>query len=154
MADWRQLSSNMKIKREHTITKGLNMRQIRAQFAALTTAAALTLVWSAGGLLLAQAPPVRLNAAIDKLARGKSLAGAIAYDFSTYAAAQFAQSDLDFVILDMEHRVMDFERLESFLLASTNKAEIAKQGNLQVRVPPIVRIHVPVDVYSFTALLL
>ena len=29
---------------------------------------------------------------------------------------------------------------ETFLLATTNKAEIAKQGNRQVRVPPIVRI--------------
>ena len=62
------------------------------------------------------------------------------YDFSLYAAAQFASSDLDFIIIDMEHRGLDFERLETFLLGTTNKAEIAKQGNLQVRVPPIVRI--------------
>ena len=83
---------------------------------------------------------MRINGAIDKLARGKSLAGAIMYDFSLYAAAQFASSDLDFIIIDMEHRGLDFERLETFLLGTTNKAEIAKQGNLQVRVPPIVRI--------------
>ncbi len=88
----------------------------------------------------AQGAPVRINGAIDKLARGKSLAGAIMYDFSLYAAAQFASSDLDFIIIDMEHRGLDFERLETFLLGTTNKAEIAKQGNLQVRVPPIVRI--------------
>ena len=88
----------------------------------------------------AQGTPVRINGAIDKLARGKSLAGAIMYDFSLYAAAQFASSDLDFIIIDMEHRGLDFERLETFLLGTTNKAEIAKQGNLQVRVPPIVRI--------------
>jgi 4-hydroxy-2-oxoheptanedioate aldolase len=87
-----------------------------------------------------EAATVRINGAIDKLARGKSLAGAIMYDFSLYAAAQFAQSDLDFMIIDMEHRGLDFERLETFLLGTTNKAEIAKQGNLQVRVPPIVRI--------------
>src|SRR5215218_9084791 len=92
------------------------------------------------GLVSAQAPQVRINGAIDKLARGKSLAGAIMYDFSLYAAAQFASSDLDFIIIDMEHRGLDFERLETFLLGTTNKAEIAKQGNLQVRVPPIVRI--------------
>ena len=83
---------------------------------------------------------MRINGAIDKLARGKSLAGAIMYDFSLYAAAQFSSSDLDFMIIDMEHRGLDFERLETFLLGTTNKAEIAKQGNLQVRVPPIVRI--------------
>ena len=92
------------------------------------------------GLVSAQGKPVRINGAIDKLARGKSLAGAIMYDFSLYAAAQFASSDLDFIIIDMEHRGLDFERLETFLLGTTNKAEIAKQGNLQVRVPPIVRI--------------
>jgi 4-hydroxy-2-oxoheptanedioate aldolase len=103
-------------------------------------AAMLITVWIGAGLVSAQGTPVRINGAIDKLARGKSLAGAIMYDFSLYAAAQFASSDLDFIIIDMEHRGLDFERLETFLLGSTNKAEIAKQGNLQVRVPPIVRI--------------
>ena len=100
----------------------------------------LITVWFAAGLLSAQGTPVRINGAIDKLTRGKSLAGAIIYDFSLYAAAQFASSDLDFIIIDMEHRGLDFERLESFLFGTINKAEIAKQGNLQVRVPPIVRI--------------
>ncbi len=103
-------------------------------------AAFLITVWVGAGLVSAQGTPVRINGAIDKLARGKSLAGAIMYDFSLYAAAQFASSDLDFIIIDMEHRGLDFERLETFLLGTTNKAEIAKQGNLQVRVPPIVRI--------------
>src|SRR5262245_27168690 len=122
-------------------TKGLvTMRQSWFRWAAPMVTATVVGISLSAGFLSAQGAPVRLNAAIYKLARGKWLAGAIVYGFSTYAAAQFAQSDLDFVILDMEHRVMDFERLESFLLASTNKAEIAKQGNLQVRVPPIVRI--------------
>ena len=116
------------------------MRYNVIKYVAPLVGALLVCVWVSGGLVWAQQAPVRLNAAIDKLSRGKSLAGAIVYDFSMYAAAQFAQSDLDFVILDMEHRVMDFERLEAFLMGSINKAEIAKQGNLQVRVPPIVRI--------------
>jgi len=103
-------------------------------------AALLITVWVGSGLVSAQGAPVRINGAIDKLARGKSLAGAIIYDFSLYAAAQFASSDMDFIIIDMEHRGLDFERLETFLFGSINKAEIAKQGNLQVRVPPIVRI--------------
>lgn len=105
-----------------------------------SVAAMLLMVWVGAGLVSAQGTPVRINGAIDKLVRGKSLAGAIMYDFSLYAAAQFASSDLDFIIIDMEHRGLDFERLETFLLGTTNKAEIAKQGNLQVRVPPIVRI--------------
>ena len=103
-------------------------------------AAALLTMSISTGFVSAQEGAVRINGAIDKLARGKSLAGAIMYDFSLYAAAQFASSDLDFIIIDMEHRGLDFERLETFLLGTTNKAEIAKQGNLQVRVPPIVRI--------------
>ena len=97
-------------------------------------------IWMSADFVSAQSKPVRINGAIDKLVRGKSLAGAIIYDFSLYAAAQFASSDLDFIIVDMEHRGLDFERLETFLFGTINKAEIAKQGNLQVRVPPIVRI--------------
>jgi 4-hydroxy-2-oxoheptanedioate aldolase len=103
-------------------------------------AALLLAIWIGADLVSAQSKPVRINGAIDKLVRGKSLAGAIIYDFSLYAAAQFASSDLDFIIVDMEHRGLDFERLETFLFGTINKAEIAKQGNLQVRVPPIVRI--------------
>ena len=116
------------------------MRLPSLRVVASVAAALLLTVWVGSGLLSAQGSPVRINGAIDKLSRGKSLAGAIMYDFSLYAAAQFASSDLDFIIIDMEHRGLDFERLETFLLGTTNKAEIAKQGNLQVRQPPIVRI--------------
>jgi 4-hydroxy-2-oxoheptanedioate aldolase len=116
------------------------MRRFRFGFGAPIAAAVLLAVWFGAGFVSAQGAPVRINGAIDKLSKGKSLAGAIMYDFSLYAAAQFASSDLDFMIIDMEHRGLDFERLETFLLGTTNKAEIAKQGNLQVRVPPIVRI--------------
>ena len=83
---------------------------------------------------------VRINGAIDKLVKGQTLVGAIMYDFSLYAARQFATSDLDIIILDMEHQALDFERLQTFFLGMTDKAAIAKQGNLQMRVPPIVRI--------------
>jgi 4-hydroxy-2-oxoheptanedioate aldolase len=116
------------------------MRHPWLRVGAPAMAALLITVWIGAALLSAQAKPVRINGAIDKLARGKSLAGAIIYDFSLYAAAQFASSDMDFIIVDMEHRGLDFERLETFLFGTINKAEIAKQGNLQVRVPPIVRI--------------
>jgi 4-hydroxy-2-oxoheptanedioate aldolase len=116
------------------------MRHPWFRFGAPVVAAAVLTLSISSGFVSAQEGSVRLNGAIDKLARGKSLAGAIMYDFSLYAAAQFASSDLDFIIIDMEHRGLDFERLETFLLGTTNKAEIAKQGNLQVRVPPIVRI--------------
>jgi 4-hydroxy-2-oxoheptanedioate aldolase len=116
------------------------MRQRWFRIGAPIVAAVLTTIVLGSGFVSAQEGAVRINGAIDKLARGKSLAGAIMYDFSMYAAAQFASSDLDFIIIDMEHRALDFERLEHFLFGTINKAEIAKQGNLQVRVPPIVRI--------------
>jgi len=116
------------------------MRHSWLRVGAPLLAALLITVWVAAGHVSAQGAPVRINGAIDKLTRGKSLAGAIMYDFSMYAAAQFASSDLDFIIIDMEHRGLDYERLEAFLFGTINKAEIAKQGNLQVRVPPIVRI--------------
>ena len=116
------------------------MRLFRPRIAAPLLAVMLLTVWIGAEFVSAQGKPVRINGAIDKLVRGKSLAGAIIYDFSLYAAAQFASSDLDFIIVDMEHRGLDFERLESFLFGTINKAEIAQQGTLQVRVPPIVRI--------------
>ena len=94
----------------------------------------------ASGLVSAQEAGVRLNRTIEKLQKGDSVVGAIMYDFSLYAARQFGSSDLDFIILDMEHQAMDFERLQTFFLGMTDKASIARQGNLQVRVPPLVRI--------------
>jgi len=74
--------------------------------------AALVLIafTASAGLLSAQQPSVRLNRAIDKLVRGHSVVGAIMYDFSLYAARQFGSSDLDFIILDMEHQEFARER--------------------------------------------
>jgi 4-hydroxy-2-oxoheptanedioate aldolase len=89
-----------------------------------------------------QAPAafVHANSAIDKLKRGRSLAGAIVYDFSMYAAKRFAESDLDFVILDMEHQALDFETLQTFFMGLIDKASIARQGHIQQKLTPIVRI--------------
>ena len=97
---------------------------------------------SMAAILHAQTPGpfVHVNSAIDKLKRGKSLAGAIVYDFSMYAARRFAQSDLDFVILDMEHQALDFETMQNFFMGLVDKAAIARQGNIQQGVVPIVRI--------------
>ena len=57
-----------------------------------------------------------------------------------YAARRFAQSDLDFVILDMEHQALDFETMQNFFMGLVDKAAIARQGNIQQGVVPIVRI--------------
>ena len=42
--------------------------------------------------------------------------------------AALARSDLDFVIIDMEHAPFDVERLREFLLGMTDKREILDEG--------------------------
>ena len=107
-----------------------------------TTLFSIAAAVSMAAILYAQTPGpfVHVNSAIDKLKRGKSLAGAIVYDFSMYAARRFAQSDLDFIILDMEHQALDFETMQNFFMGLVDKAAIARQGNIQQGVVPIVRI--------------
>jgi 4-hydroxy-2-oxoheptanedioate aldolase len=107
----------------------------RSTFVLSVTALCLTV-----GAVSAQDPPVRINRAIEKLQNGEAVVGAIMYDFSLYAARQFGSSDLDYIIMDMEHQALDFERLQAFFLGMTDRAALARQGNLQVRVPPLVRI--------------
>jgi 4-hydroxy-2-oxoheptanedioate aldolase len=85
-------------------------------------------------------PTVRLNRAIETLSRGQSIFGLISTDRSFENARAIAASDADFVIIDMEHGVLDFERLQAFLLGMTNRAEIARKGNLQPNVTPLVRL--------------
>jgi 4-hydroxy-2-oxoheptanedioate aldolase len=83
---------------------------------------------------------VRLNRAIDRLAQGKAVIGNINGDFSLDQARTLATSGLDFIILEMEHQPFDVERLQMFLLGTTDKAGILKKGNLQPNVTPLVRI--------------
>lgn len=85
-------------------------------------------------------PAVRLNRAIEMLARGEPIFGLISTDRSLENARAIASSDVDFVIIDMEHGVLDFERMQMFLLGMTNRAEIARKGNLQPNVTALVRL--------------
>ena len=96
--------------------------------------------WGLSGFVSAQSSSVRLNRAIEKLQQGESIIGALNGDFSLSRARVLATSDLDFVILEMEHNPLDFERLRTFLLGMTDKAAILRNGNLQLSVPPLVRI--------------
>ena len=121
------------------------MRHSWLRVGAPLAAALLITVWVGAGLVSAQGKPVRINGAIDKLARGKSLAGAIMYDFSLYAAAQFASSDLDFIIIDMEHRGLDFERLAKLNVTGgsvhnivLNAAFLAVDRNTTVSMPIVL----------------
>ncbi|HCO09557.1 MAG TPA: hypothetical protein DIT42_00155, partial [Gammaproteobacteria bacterium] len=82
----------------------------------------------------------RLNKTIELLDNGHAALGLLAFDYSLNNARSLARSDLDFVIIDMEHAPFDVERLREFLLGMTDKRAILDKGNLQPSVTPIVRI--------------
>ena len=82
----------------------------------------------------------RLNKTIELLDNDLAALGLLAFDYSLNNARSLARSDLDFVIIDMEHAPFDVERLREFLLGMTDKRAILDKGNLQPSVTPIVRI--------------
>lgn len=82
----------------------------------------------------------RLNKAIELLAQGDTAFGVLAFDFSLNNARSMARSDLDFIIIDMEHAPFDIEQLRQFLLGMTDKRALMAKGNLQPDVVPLVRI--------------
>jgi 4-hydroxy-2-oxoheptanedioate aldolase len=88
------------------------------------------------------APQVRINRSIETLAKGDSIFGLFSGDFSLANARALARSNLDYVLIDMEHTAFDMETLQAFLLGMTDKQTIARQGNTQMRTTPFVRIPV------------
>ena len=81
-----------------------------------------------------------LNETVASLVSGKTTFGLFAADLSPVNAQALATSDLDFVLIDMEHGPFDVGKLHAFLMAMTNKARIAEKGNVQMDVTPLVRI--------------
>lgn len=86
------------------------------------------------------AEPVRLNRFVELMEAGKPAFGIFSSNVSTRTGAAVADSGLDFVIIDLEHSPFDPTRLESYLLAMVNRAEIGRKGNLQPTVTPLVRV--------------
>jgi 4-hydroxy-2-oxoheptanedioate aldolase len=85
-------------------------------------------------------PGGRLNRTIELLAGDKPVFGVFGWNHSVDNAIALARSGLDFVIIDMEHRPFDMERLRAFLLGMTDKGAILEKGSLQMNVTPIVRL--------------
>lgn len=83
---------------------------------------------------------VRLNRVVELFDSGQAAFGVLSFDYSLVSARTLAQSDLDFVIVDMEHAPYDVERLHQFLLGMTDKRTIQEKGNLQPNVVPFVRV--------------
>lgn len=82
----------------------------------------------------------RINGMVPKMENGKNAVGIFAWNISTRSGATVADSTLDFVIIDLEHSPYDVTRLEAYLLGMVNKSEVLKNGNLQPRVVPFVRV--------------
>ena len=70
---------------------------------------------------VSQLSQVRLNRTIELLAADKPVFGVFGWNQSVDNAIALARSDLDFVIIDLEHRPYDVDRLRTFLLAMTDK---------------------------------
>lgn len=83
---------------------------------------------------------VRLNRAIETLEKGDPVFGLFTADFSLANARGLARSNLDYIIIDMEHTPFNMETLHTLLLGLTDKAAIASQGHNQMRTTPIVRL--------------
>ena len=66
-------------------------------------------------IALAQNNDVRLNRTIELLAQGEPTFGIFSGDRSLNNARSLARSNLDFVLIDMEHGPLDFETLRIFL---------------------------------------
>lgn len=91
-------------------------------------------------LAVGQDSTERLNRTIELLEAGHPVFGHFLFDMSDELAIRVARSKLDFVIIDMEHRPYDVQRLRSFLLAMTDKRAILDSDSLQMSVTPIVRL--------------
>ena len=75
---------------------------------------------------LAQDDYVRMNRTIELLENGQPALGVLSADYSLSNARTLAGSNLDFIIIDMEHFPFDVERLQMFLLGMTDKRRIQR----------------------------
>lgn len=87
-----------------------------------------------------QKPPERFNRAIDKLVQGKVAFGTIPSNRSIELGQSMARSDLDFLMIDMEHGSMDMQELRIFMLGMIDSGTIVKRGTPQPTVTPMVRL--------------
>ena len=82
----------------------------------------------------------RLNRLIEILERDQPAFGIFSAGASARNAVALSRSSLDFVLIDMEHAPVDFERLRLLFLAMVDKERALEKGNAQPDVVPIVRL--------------
>ena len=89
--------------------------------------------------LSAQQPPLHLNPAIEKLAKGQPIIGTQTSDVSLQNCHALARLDLDYAYIDMEHGPLNFEGLAFCITAMVDKAAALKKGNAQPKVALFAR---------------
>jgi len=104
----------------------------------------VVLAWLAVAFVTAVGIPAQqgqshINSVADRLSRGERVFGVSTYDLSLENARSLAQSEIDYVYVDMEHGAMDFSALQTFLLGMTNKAFVHASGSLRQEVTPLAR---------------
>ncbi len=82
----------------------------------------------------------RLNRTIETLEKGLPTFGLFTANHSLQNAQALAESDLDFLFIDMEHAPIDMETFRMFLLGMLNPVRIAETGSTQMNVTPLVRL--------------
>lgn len=82
----------------------------------------------------------RLNRLIALMEAKQPAIGIFSQNLSPRTAAWIASSKLDFVVIDLEHSPFDLSRLETYMLALTDKRQILQKSSLQANVTPIVRV--------------
>ena len=90
--------------------------------------------------LFAQQTGLHLNRVIQLLEEKKPALGVFSADRSPRNAMRLSESDMDFVIIDMEHSPHDITAVQFFLHSMIDKREILAKGNPQPNVVPLVRI--------------
>jgi 2-keto-3-deoxy-L-rhamnonate aldolase RhmA len=88
----------------------------------------------------ASAQELRLNRTIETLEANQPVFGLATGNFSLVNARSLAVSDLDFIIIDMEHSPFDVETLQTFILGMVNVGSAVAKGSPQMDVTPILRI--------------
>jgi 4-hydroxy-2-oxoheptanedioate aldolase len=94
-------------------------------------------IWPSG--LFAQQPPLHLNPAIEKLAKGQPIIGTQTSDVSLQNCHALARLDLDYAYIDMEHGPLNIDGLSFCVAAMVDKAAALKKGNAQPKVALFAR---------------
>jgi 4-hydroxy-2-oxoheptanedioate aldolase len=105
----------------------------------------VTAVFVAPAEPAAQRKPAHLNPMVEKLSRGEVALGVSTGTFTVENARAIARSGVDYVYLDMEHGVMNVEKLRNFMMAMNDKATALKAGNPG----PPVSVHARFAPYAF-----